>query len=775
MNPLLVSMQGNNDDTAESDTPLVKPPKLGRPAKPMAARNTENLPKPDKPLKPVKRKLQYDLAALGPVPTEDVEGPPKRLPRVAARRAKESVAALPENFPNKPLDPSADSDGSLATKPQSLQNSPIFTSDPRLKHEDGNSFVEPALAVPKPGFSGHTLESFPPAKLKRAAVVTGKGRRGRKPALAVGKPDNVLLAEREKHYILHLQTVKLEALCQPSELRERVSKSRKPSQTKLQVISIPETPLSTFNHHSSPGRSIRRLKITSPKKPPALIARSAPEIPELSDDNNNDDYCSTCGGTGVFICCDSCPKSFHLLCCNPPLQEIPEENWNCTECLAKHDLIPRKPFKNYGMFSGLLSSIHGRNPTDFRLPKKLRDGTFMDVSTRDGYQYSDGSIKPELPVLKSAQLNGYNKNEELEVDALYDSHGRPRFCHKCKMSGLQRRTMVSCDFCPLWWHLDCLPGVVCLAKTLGQKWRCPNHIESMIPSHWLERRSFKDALVLDASLQNNFLQFVQANNFLIKYKDQPFFSEDVEMTLQEYQQGMTLVGKNTGTFEQKYGNYSQVESEDDDDVDENYTVPDYMQNYAIDNRVMAKSSSKLARVLLMTNGAGAHPFIYRVPEQSIVLDFINSTNGGEIKKNIAYYEEHKKLARHRDMDAVNVLLNMQRPYTSSRPESRQSEFSGFEKRRNSSQSREPDESGDSNGVKDGTRNLKDPNGLHDAHEDLIIGDAEISERSWGNESGGAQDESFQTLETEEEIQEIRRFIELKGKYKLMEVLKSYAG
>jgi len=61
-------------------------------------------------------------------------------------------------------------------------------------------------------------------------------------------------------------------------------------------------------------------------------------LDDISKTEVNDDFCSICHqSTGCFLCCDSCPKSFHFDCFNPPLDKssIPEGIWECKECRAK--------------------------------------------------------------------------------------------------------------------------------------------------------------------------------------------------------------------------------------------------------------------------------------------------------------------------------------------------------------------------------------------------------------------------------------------------------
>ncbi|XP_068455993.1 autoimmune regulator [Clinocottus analis] len=47
---------------------------------------------------------------------------------------------------------------------------------------------------------------------------------------------------------------------------------------------------------------------------------------------HNDDECTVCQDGGELICCDGCPRAFHLSCLEPPLTSIPSGSWRCERC-----------------------------------------------------------------------------------------------------------------------------------------------------------------------------------------------------------------------------------------------------------------------------------------------------------------------------------------------------------------------------------------------------------------------------------------------------------
>lgn len=49
-----------------------------------------------------------------------------------------------------------------------------------------------------------------------------------------------------------------------------------------------------------------------------------------------DDHCRCCHKLGDLLCCETCPAVFHLECVDPPLKDVPTEDWQCSICKSHH-------------------------------------------------------------------------------------------------------------------------------------------------------------------------------------------------------------------------------------------------------------------------------------------------------------------------------------------------------------------------------------------------------------------------------------------------------
>ncbi|KAL7745689.1 hypothetical protein ACLKA6_009895 [Drosophila palustris] len=259
---------------------------------------------------------------------------------------------------------------------------------------------------------------------------------------------------------------------------------------------------------------------------------------------HNHDLCDACEEGGNLLCCDRCPSSFHLQCHDPPLSEedIPSGQWLCHSCRmakvsqpacsSKASSVERVPSAGSGSrantpSSGELESIplkirnlrkrsnSERNSTEKLLSKMPlaiqraldpnRKPTPLDDVIRaacmlNPQQFSlppelelhtqfpgNGKVQPVQQPNSAGAGNGHRKPSSQRRNSKpfeLDSQGLvplpAKTCFYCTRS-CKRAPLISCDYCPLYYHQDCLdPPLTALPAGL---WMCPNHVENFIDAN----------------------------------------------------------------------------------------------------------------------------------------------------------------------------------------------------------------------------------------------------------------------------------------------------
>ncbi|KAI9297218.1 hypothetical protein K502DRAFT_288323, partial [Neoconidiobolus thromboides FSU 785] len=107
----------------------------------------------------------------------------------------------------------------------------------------------------------------------------------------------------------------------------------------------------------------------------------------------NNDYCECCNGTGTFLCCDSCPRSFHFTCLDPPVDpdNLPADDWYCRVCKPLPVISLPKGFSTKGIFGNLLEVINRKNPSSFNIPNEIKN-LFEGVGTNEFGEFVDTSV-----------------------------------------------------------------------------------------------------------------------------------------------------------------------------------------------------------------------------------------------------------------------------------------------------------------------------------------------------------------------------------------------
>ncbi|SCU89449.1 LANO_0D04962g1_1 [Lachancea nothofagi CBS 11611] len=439
----------------------------------------------------ISQNVDYNLKKRRIIPAEDI----------TSKRGRKSSASTTLNH-DVPED-------ALEEKPSSKH---VIEYEP-----DGRIiFNEPEFVDPINGMTGLPLGMGPPEKVKKESYWSYKKNNGQStngtPSSASSAATYESQIPEDNAFEEQLETKKSEQLTKQSSLRSN-TKPKDIYRTKRQYRKKNDQLLHRNKHFpihtkikastTKENKLFGQNSITNQKTIAPAVVSSANSAVE------NDDFCSSCRQPGIFLCCDTCPKSFHFACCNPPLDpdNLPEGDWSCAECQFKircpNKSVAHKLEKEYtstldnsqgkSIFGKLLFKLEFTNPRQFIPPVLIRDA-FVDVKMGLHGEYTDGSMRGPLNE-KQALNTGYGqsltKMDQYNPDQHIDQEsGELLICFKCRESKMgsidhpeKERLITKCDYCKTPWHLDCLPEVPRASfKNLGSKWMCPLHADSLIPN-----------------------------------------------------------------------------------------------------------------------------------------------------------------------------------------------------------------------------------------------------------------------------------------------------
>ncbi|GAV89240.1 PHD domain-containing protein [Cephalotus follicularis] len=144
----------------------------------------------------------------------------------------------------------------------------------------------------------------------------------------------------------------------------------------------------------------------------------------------NDDYCGVCADGGDLLCCDSCPRAFHLECVSLPI--IPSGKWYCRRC---QDTFQKEKFVAHNANAIAAGRVAGVDPIKQITMRCIR-------------------------IVKTLEV-------EVGGCALCRGHGFTK-------SGFGPHTVIFCDQCDKEFHVGCLKdhGIEDLKAVPEGKWLC---------------------------------------------------------------------------------------------------------------------------------------------------------------------------------------------------------------------------------------------------------------------------------------------------------------
>merc|ERR1712156_344760 len=158
---------------------------------------------------------------------------------------------------------------------------------------------------------------------------------------------------------------------------------------------------------------------------------NGPEIQDVDEEDEHMEFCRVCKEGGELLCCDSCPSCYHLKCCDPPLDEVPDGPWTCPRCACdplpgkvekiltwrwKEDDEPKEEEKEEEPQPGT-SSIKPKKP----LPKIERE--FFIKLKEQSYWHCMWAKEIQLDVFHPQTYRMYLRKNDMDEPPRFDEDG----------------------------------------------------------------------------------------------------------------------------------------------------------------------------------------------------------------------------------------------------------------------------------------------------------------------------------------------------------------
>ncbi|XP_069960221.1 MYND-type zinc finger-containing chromatin reader ZMYND8-like isoform X4 [Cherax quadricarinatus] len=171
--------------------------------------------------------------------------------------------------------------------------------------------------------------------------------------------------------------------------------------------------------------------------------RKSGKVDNNGQDYQNDNYCWECHREGVFICCEMCPRVFHLKCAG--MEKEPEEDWACSEC---HAVMQAENIENRSRSMQLISVEQLCTLLKFAL-NRLKTMPGMEpftkpVDTTEFPTYEDIVVHPVdfMSLERNIKRKFYGSTEAFSSDARWIVHNSVIFNGANSKVSSMARTLV---------------------------------------------------------------------------------------------------------------------------------------------------------------------------------------------------------------------------------------------------------------------------------------------------------------------------------------------
>ncbi|XP_032291521.1 nucleosome-remodeling factor subunit NURF301 isoform X1 [Drosophila virilis] len=115
----------------------------------------------------------------------------------------------------------------------------------------------------------------------------------------------------------------IDAITWPEVLRSYVESDREFDRNVYKILSTGEYPYTGVEY---------RLEVLQFLGDQFLTANSVRDVMVQEGPIHYDDHCRVCHRLGDLLCCETCPAVYHLECVDPPMNDVPTEDWQCGLC-----------------------------------------------------------------------------------------------------------------------------------------------------------------------------------------------------------------------------------------------------------------------------------------------------------------------------------------------------------------------------------------------------------------------------------------------------------